>query len=83
MNECQYNISDCDVNANCTNTYGSYKCTCKAGYNGDRHSCSGTLIFIIKDDHEYVFPLTVLAHPYARSHHDCECSNKAEFIVMT
>ena len=55
----------------------------KAGYNGDRHSCSGTLIFIIKDDHEYVFPLTVLAHPYARSHHDCECSNKAEFIVMT
>ena len=41
------------------------------------------LIFIIKDDHEYVFPLTVLAHPYARSHHDCECSDKAEFIVMT
>ena len=29
------------------------------------------------------FPLTVLAHPYARSHHDCECSDKAEFIVMT
>ena len=55
----------------------------KAGYNGDRHSYSGTLIFIIKDDHEYVFPLTVLAHPYARSHHDCECSDKAEFILMT
>ena len=55
----------------------------KAGHNGDRHSCSGTLIFIIKDDHEYVFPLTVLAHPYARSHHDSECSDKAEFIVMT
>ena len=33
------------MNANCTNTYGSYKCTCKAGYNGDRHSCSGTLNF--------------------------------------
>ena len=55
----------------------------KAGYNGDRHSCSGTLIFIIKDDHEYVFPLTVLAHLYSRSLHDCKCSNKAEFIVLT
>ena len=41
------------------------------------------LIFIIKDDHEYVFPLTVLAHLYSRSLHDCECSNKAEFIVLT
>ncbi|XP_066022865.1 uromodulin-like [Pocillopora verrucosa] len=40
MDECKYNISDCDVNANCTNTYVSYKCTCKAGYTGDGHSCS-------------------------------------------
>ncbi|CAH3141590.1 unnamed protein product [Pocillopora meandrina] len=40
MDECKYNISDCHVNANCTNTYSSYKCTCKAGYTGDGHSCS-------------------------------------------
>nr|XP_058951021.1 uromodulin-like isoform X3 [Pocillopora verrucosa] len=40
MDECKFNISDCDVNANCTNTYGSYKCTCKVGYTGDGHSCS-------------------------------------------
>ena len=35
MDECKFNISDCDVNANCTNTHGSYKCTCKVGYIGD------------------------------------------------
>ena len=23
MDECKFNISDCDVNANCTNTFGS------------------------------------------------------------
>ncbi|XP_066022741.1 uromodulin-like isoform X1 [Pocillopora verrucosa] len=40
MDECKFNISDCDVNANCTNTYGSYKCTCKVGYTGDGRSCS-------------------------------------------
>ena len=48
--ECKSVISDCDVNANCTNTDGSYKCKCKAGYNGDGHSCSGTYTFIFKDD---------------------------------
>ncbi|XP_066022761.1 uromodulin-like [Pocillopora verrucosa] len=42
MDECKFNISDCDVNANCTNTYGYYKCTCKVGYIGDGRSCSGT-----------------------------------------
>ncbi|XP_066022423.1 uncharacterized protein [Pocillopora verrucosa] len=62
MDECKYNIRDCDVNANCTNTYVSYKCTCKAGYTGDGHSCSGTLNFVIQDDHECVSPSTVLAH---------------------
>ncbi|CAH3141588.1 unnamed protein product [Pocillopora meandrina] len=40
MDECKSDISDCDVNANCTNMYGSYKCKCKAGYTGDGHSCS-------------------------------------------
>ncbi|XP_066022422.1 uromodulin-like [Pocillopora verrucosa] len=40
MDECKSDISDCDVNANCTNTDGSYKCKCKAGYTGDGHSCS-------------------------------------------
>ena len=40
------------------------------------------LIFIIQDDQEFVFPLTVLAHSYARSH-NFECNNKAESIVLT
>ena len=31
-----------DVIANCTNTNGSHKCTCKEGYNGDKQSCHGT-----------------------------------------
>ena len=53
MDECKSDISDCDVNANCTNTDGSYKCKCKAGYTGDGHSCSGTYTFIFKDDPIY------------------------------
>ena len=80
MDECKYNISNCDVNANCTNTYISYKCTCKAGYTGDGHSCSGTLNFVIQDDHECVSPSTVLAHRYVRSSHDAEFSYRLKQI---
>ena len=31
----------CDINANCSNTRGSYYCTCKAGFTGDGKTCEG------------------------------------------
>ncbi|XP_027054015.1 adhesion G protein-coupled receptor E2-like, partial [Pocillopora damicornis] len=40
IDECKSDILRCDVNANCSNTYGSYKCTCKEGYNGTGHVCT-------------------------------------------
>ena len=41
IDECSANSHSCDANADCTNTPGSYTCTCKAGYTGDGKSCSG------------------------------------------
>ena len=40
MNECKRN-QPCDVNAICTNTEGSYVCTCHPGYIGNGLSCAG------------------------------------------
>ena len=34
IDECSNGSHDCDVNANCTNTNGSYSCTCEEGYTG-------------------------------------------------
>ena len=41
--ECSASPSVCDINANCSNTRGSYYCTCKAGYTGDGKTCQGNI----------------------------------------
>ena len=40
FNECG-TASNCDVNADCANTDGSYTCSCSSGYSGDGMSCTG------------------------------------------
>nr|XP_058952791.1 neurogenic locus notch homolog protein 1-like [Pocillopora verrucosa] len=39
MDECSASIWPCDVNANCQNTYGSHKCSCKSGFYGNGKTC--------------------------------------------
>ena len=43
IDECLITSHACDVTANCTNTDGSYNCTCKEGYAGDGESCRGMI----------------------------------------
>ena len=45
VNECGTGSHECDVNADCTNTIGSYNCKCKNGYQGDGASCQGRCKF--------------------------------------
>ena len=39
IDECKINV--CHHNASCTNTQGSYNCTCNPGYIGDGLNCKG------------------------------------------
>ena len=41
LDECASNSDNCDVNAACQNSVGSYSCTCKSGYTGDGKICNG------------------------------------------
>lgn len=41
VDECISGISDCNDDADCSNTQGSYTCSCKPGYTGDGKNCSG------------------------------------------
>ena len=38
--------NDCDLNALCSNTEGSYNCRCMTGYDGDGRNCTGNDILI-------------------------------------
>ena len=41
IDECSASPSVCDINAKCSNTRGSYYCTCKPGFTGDGKYCQG------------------------------------------
>jgi len=50
VNECVNNNGNCHSQAKCTNTPGSFTCTCLDGYSGDGITCSGdewTILFYI------------------------------------
>ena len=39
--ECERELDDCDPNATCINTFGSYNCLCNTGFTGDGFTCAG------------------------------------------
>ena len=42
-NECLLQTHNCSSSASCTDTVGSYNCTCYSGFSGDGKSCNGML----------------------------------------
>lgn len=41
IDECIETKTECDANAICTNTPGSYNCACISGFSGDGGQCIG------------------------------------------
>ena len=50
IDECSSDVDDCHNDANCTNTAGSFTCTCREGYTGNGTSCSGMLNWTCSGD---------------------------------
>lgn len=47
IDECGTNTDNCHVDANCTNTKGSFYCTCKTGYSGNGIVCEGRKFYLL------------------------------------
>ena len=47
IDECEMDKDDCHENADCTDTVGSYNCTCFSGYHGNGSLCTGIFIIIM------------------------------------
>ena len=41
FDECAAKFDNCDPNAYCNNTVGSFNCTCNSGYTGNGTTCTG------------------------------------------
>ena len=48
VNECAGNVSVCDDHANCTDSDGSFLCTCNTGFSGNGYYCSSEILASIK-----------------------------------
>jgi len=46
-NECETGDDNCDEQATCTNTEGSFTCECNIGYSGDGVYCNGNYFFVL------------------------------------
>ena len=58
VNECSAADQLCDTNANCTNTQGSFYCSCSTGFTGDGEHCKG------KNKKKSVYKGGLLMHGY-------------------
>ena len=46
IDECAAELDNCHENATCNTTFGSFECTCNAGFNGDGVNCTSKAGYI-------------------------------------
>ena len=48
IDECEKGEDNCDEDAQCDNTIGSFECTCNSGYEGPGDNCTGKFVFVLR-----------------------------------
>ena len=53
IDECETDGDECDPNASCMNTPGSFTCVCNQAYSGDGLNCNGKICCITSKQENY------------------------------
>ena len=69
-NECTANTHNCHSDATCNNAYGSFTCTCNAGFSGNGMTCTGKSCLLV-----------VLCYEKLKGF-SCGCYNERNFISL-
>ena len=60
IDECSLSNVDCHANAYCTNTDGSYSCTCHSGYTGSGTACYGKWLYTLFSTFQNWCPIHII-----------------------
>lgn len=71
IDECTSDPSPCNENADCTNSDGSYSCTCKQGFTGNGTVCNGMRGCSGQNISFYIIPAVI-----------CLCQNQWNFTEI-
>ena len=55
VDDCTEMTDNCDVNAYCNNTVGSFSCTCNSGFTGNGTTCAGKYDYFVVDESWFCF----------------------------
>ena len=60
VDECGNGNHDCDMNANCMNTDGSFVCVCNSGWSGDGVVCNSKYFILCVIEFLLVFNIYII-----------------------
>ena len=75
IDECSEVLDSCDMNADCTDTDGSFTCTCQVGFSGDGLTCTSkkcVVLMVVAKGGSIEYPFRIDINECSEVLHNCD-----------